>query len=895
VRTVIGIACLYFQALLAALGSCGLPMAPSVADDPTRFRDSPSMTAMQATAARLWYPAVMTAAVALFAVLLAAGSPLPVVLYTPILAAALVIIALERRHPYREDWRPARPDLEVDAAYIVAIQVVWPKVLAMFAVLAAAAWAHERMPSALWPHEWPLPLQVLVMLLLVDLMRYWIHRACHRFDALWRLHEVHHAPEALYALNTARFHPLEKLLHFCADTLAFLLLGVAPEVLAGYFLLYAVNGFFQHSNLPLRYGWLNYVVGSAETHRWHHARDPKTARCNFGSSTVLWDLVFGTWRLPRDTQVGEIGVLDRRYPRSFGAQMLQPFRRRREADGPGELRARIANLLIAASARLTWLVRGHRILALTRDPMRAQRAVLRRILAANQDTAFGREHGFDRIGDHDAFAARVPVRDYEGHRPWIEAEIERDERALTAEPPQRYARTSGTTGKPKDVPLTAAYLADLRAIHRLSVARQYRICPQAFAGGILAITSSSREGTTTNGRPYGAASGIVAESTPAVLRDKFVLPPAVLGVSDSRAKYLLILRLALARPDITYLGSANSTTLLQLVRLYREYARELTADLRHGGFFLADRLTPEVYAAVEDRLGALPSRAAALDRLAAGPAPVRIADLWPGLRLVTTWTGGSAGLAVQALRKELGPRTRILELGYLASEFRATITLGKRAGSGLPTLTTHFFEFVERARWDAGEPEFLTLERLRKGIDYYIVVTTPSGLYRYFINDLVRVTGFLHRTPLIRFVQKGKGVTSITGEKLYEGQVLAATRSVAQAAGIAPRFLMLIADEAERAYRLYVETDATPGFTADEFARVLDAKLGELNLEYHAKRESGRLDALTAAWLAPGAGEAYKQFCVARGQRESQFKAPVLAYAKDVVFDFAAHVAGSRG
>jgi sterol desaturase/sphingolipid hydroxylase (fatty acid hydroxylase superfamily) len=91
--------------------------------------------------------------------------------------------------------------------------------------------------------------------------------------------------------------------------------------------LYSVNGFFQHSNVQLRYGWLNYVVGSAETHRWHHARDPRTAMCNFGNTTIVWDLVFGTWYLPRQ-RLTEIGILDRTYPKGFLAQMISPFKKR---------------------------------------------------------------------------------------------------------------------------------------------------------------------------------------------------------------------------------------------------------------------------------------------------------------------------------------------------------------------------------------------------------------------------------------------------------------------------------------------------------------------------------------------------------------------------------------
>jgi hypothetical protein len=300
----------------------------------------------------------------------------------------------------------------------------------------------------------------------------------------------------------------------------------------------------------------------------------------------------------------------------------------------------------------------------------------------------------------------------------------------------------------------------------------------------------------------------------------------------------------------------------------------------------------EVPAAVQSEIrGRLAPHAERADTLAALQTGqgARLADLFPSLKLVVTWTCASAGIAVDALRRELSPRTRILELGYLSSEFRGTITLGRRAGSGLPTCESHFFEFVERDKWDRGEPEFLTLDRLSKGVDYYIIVTTPSGLYRYFINDLVRVTGFLHAMPLLKFLQKGKGVTNITGEKLYEAQVLSAVRDAVTQAGLEARFVMALADEVSRCYRLYVEPGAGAKPSADSFAETVDRRLQELNVEYHAKRESGRLGALAAAWLASGTGEAYKKFCVDLGQREGQFKTIALAYRRSFAFDLEAH------
>src|SRR5205823_8624993 len=160
------------------------------------------------------------------------------------------------------------------------------------------------------------------------------------------------------------------------------------------------------------------------------------------------------------------------------------------------------------------------------------------------------------------------------------------------------------------------------------------------------------------------------------------------------------------------------------------------------------------------------------------------------------------------------------------------------------------------------------------------------GLYRYFINDLVRVTGFLRRTPLLQFVQKGKGVTNITGEKLYECQVLDAVRAAMGEIGCAVRFVIMLADEVACAYRLYIEPHAGPRPSAAKLAETVDARLARLNLEYQAKRKSKRLGPIEAHWLIDQAGDAYKQFCVARGQREGQFKPVALAYRKSLGFDF---------
>ena len=194
----------------------------------------------------------------------------------PGLVGALLVTGLECVIPYQRAWKPARSDIANDTLFMILVQVLLPRLLALLAVMALVDPLRNLHPATatLWPHRWSLAAQVLLMLISAELLRYWLHRLAHTWPLLWRLHAVHHSPEKLYWLNVGRFHPLEKALQFVLDALPFMLLGVNEQVIALYFVFYSINGFFQHSNIHLRYGLLNYLISSAELHRWHHSRIP---------------------------------------------------------------------------------------------------------------------------------------------------------------------------------------------------------------------------------------------------------------------------------------------------------------------------------------------------------------------------------------------------------------------------------------------------------------------------------------------------------------------------------------------------------------------------------------------------------------------------------------------
>jgi ornithine lipid hydroxylase len=147
----------------------------------------------------------------------------------------------------------------------------------------------------------PVWLQVLVILLLVSLFRYWMHRFQHKIEFLWELHSYHHRVTDLKASNLLVSHPIDFALR---NVLVYIVLGIigfhplailitAPALL--------VSAAFSHCGGDVKGGFLNYVFVTPEVHRWHHSAEvPEGHRysVNYGVEFAFWDILFGTFYLP---------------------------------------------------------------------------------------------------------------------------------------------------------------------------------------------------------------------------------------------------------------------------------------------------------------------------------------------------------------------------------------------------------------------------------------------------------------------------------------------------------------------------------------------------------------------------------------------------------------------
>jgi sterol desaturase/sphingolipid hydroxylase (fatty acid hydroxylase superfamily) len=284
----------------------------------------------EAAVGHLAFPLVIVAAIAWAIQLIEAGwSPVAAFVLAQVPAYGIVI-ALEWLCPFRSDWSRSHRDVWVDVRHMLTITLfggLFDTVLRAGA-LVVLAWLSGHFGLTLWPGGWPLAAQLGLALVIGELGQYWVHRLQHENEWLWRIHALHHSAPRLYWLNAARFHPLDVGLNALASNFVLIALGAGPPVLVLWLLFSAIHGIFQHCNIPVRIGPLNWIFSMAELHRWHHSRQSDESNTNYGQNLAIWDVVFGTRFLPADREPpSDIGLADLpHFPMTYLAQLASPFR-----------------------------------------------------------------------------------------------------------------------------------------------------------------------------------------------------------------------------------------------------------------------------------------------------------------------------------------------------------------------------------------------------------------------------------------------------------------------------------------------------------------------------------------------------------------------------------------
>ena len=248
---------------------------------------------------------------------------------------SLFVWGLELLFPWRKQQSAFRKDFWLDAFYMYFNFFIFSIIISGVYTLIASKFSAVNITidslALINSDDWPLGIQLLVFFVLLDFLKWTTHRTLHRFNFLWRFHQVHHSIKEMGFSGHLRYHWMENIFYKPLKTLGIMLLGGFEPHQAFIVHFFSISiGHLNHANLKLTYGPLKYILNNPVMHLQHHAYHlPKEHRygVNFGITLSVWDYIFGTAYVPKTDGNLVIGYPnDEKMPKSFIKQNIHGFK-----------------------------------------------------------------------------------------------------------------------------------------------------------------------------------------------------------------------------------------------------------------------------------------------------------------------------------------------------------------------------------------------------------------------------------------------------------------------------------------------------------------------------------------------------------------------------------------
>jgi GH3 auxin-responsive promoter len=508
-----------------------------------------------------------------------------------------------------------------------------------------------------------------------------------------------------------------------------------------------------------------------------------------------------------------------------------------------------------------------------------QQILIKDMLRRNAGTVFGKEHGFRKIRTIEDYQRQVPIRDWAEISPYVDALVEGRRDSLTKEAPFFYQRTTGTTGKPKMVPFTRRCQAASVLTHRMWIYKHLLDCPDLLKGRVMALLNAGIDGYTARGDAYGATSGNIYFRMPPIIRRAYSHPYDVFQIGNVDGRRYTLLRFAVEQ-NCSFAFTGNPSSLLAIFEFADRHGATLIRDI-HDGTLASEFDVPDhlrVFAL--NVLRPNPRRARVLAKAMERGGKLRPVDYWPDLQALGCWIGGSMGHFSHMLREWCGESFHFRDVGYMASEGVFSIPLNNDNPDGVLALHAAFFEFVPERDFGRANAPVLLAHEIEPGNNYYVIVTTTGGLYRYAINDVIRVSSAQAGSPTIRFLYKGGNVQNLQGELMTVDHVICTMSALTAEFGIKFHHFQVVAELSDRRYVLYIEpTGETPRPVLQQLLSSFERELGKVNENYVQFRVDRLIGAPGLRVMRRGWFDRFLRDNVARTGRDSQFKPSVLASA----------------
>ncbi len=523
----------------------------------------------------------------------------------------------------------------------------------------------------------------------------------------------------------------------------------------------------------------------------------------------------------------------------------------------------------------------------TSIPVETQQKILLQIMDENKDTEYGKKIGFKDVHSVEDFQRIVPLSTYDDYSDYVDRMLEGEENLMMARKCLRYCSSSGSVGKPKVLPKSGKDLMNMQSMGFAATpacAQQWfkkkgiKFPKQIGPVAILLTGHKMKDGKMCNGAgqvPFTYLKPISKffMTTP----NDFLYPENEEAVDSS----YFHLRFALERRDLTFLGSMVVTLLTIMFDYFEQNWEMVCKDIELGIIDPSVKCPPELRAKWEKKLKPNPKRAAEIRRECEKGFDTPIAKrIWPKFVWSYGMVGSNLSFYVQKLRKYIGDAP-IHNMGYAAAEGYFAMPVELDVSDYVLLPRSIFFEFIPVDDPDCKRP--LTIGEVEVGKEYELVVTNFSGLYRYQIEDVVRVTGYFNKTPKVEFLYRNNLAMNIANEKTTTQMVDWAVAKMQEQLGLSLTGYSFYGDtncDPVR-YMLMIEPDSDiPAEKISEIEKTLDEWLNESNEKYFKYRRWGMIGDPKVVLLKKGTYSDYREMLKKQGKVLNQIK-PVTVINTD--------------
>lgn len=411
-----------------------------------------------------------------------------------------------------------------------------------------------------------------------------------------------------------------------------------------------------------------------------------------------------------------------------------------------------------------------------------QRQVLQEILYMAKESAYGMEHGFAQVNSLDEWRKIVPISTYPDYEKYIETEMNGTKHQLYDRDTTLVIATTGSTGKMKYLLESEAGNAAKQLIMTVRGMYMAELLPITLdmEAKNLTISNYTPVGNSKDGTMIVRASGQTARNMRKKTGTMNLLPVEFwesYGISAWDRDYMMAVY-TLAEVRFSKVFCNNVIHFGRILHRIKNEGAQMIEDIRRGYFSV--EMPEEVRTILAETFQAKPERAEFLQNIfdrqgALITCKEDIREIWPNFCMISCWMSGTVGRDAREVIQQLPDDIKCYEMGYGASEGKINIPTKLASASGAAAPFACFYEFLPL---DGGEP--VCLWEVEDGKYYELILTTYSGLYRYNMLDVVKIDGFIGKTPNLIFCGKSTDVIRIGEKKLYGHQFADVVHAVEQ-------------------------------------------------------------------------------------------------------------------